>query len=345
MFSSLSIAYLFFGGAGAAALVISCAIDLFFAREPFGERRLESVEHGLQGLRGLTLAFCAGTAFLAFGTACLAVDLGRVDRILFLFFRPSLSYLTVGSYALALLCILSVVHCAVRVLGISWVHRGLVSVLEGFTIIVGAMVVAYTGLMLAAMDSVELWANGFVPALFALSSLSSGGMLNVGAMALVGILPASKRALERGLVAKGSPEAVCAKLVRIDGVIILLELAVAFALVSWSGVSPFGISADSSQAFVSVAWWAGFVLAGLVVPLAFERASVRIGDNVGYDGLARCRLVMGAVALVLLGSFCLRVAIVNGGSHEGLELEDPVLPSCVAQSEEDAVDIASPYGG
>ena len=78
-------------------------LDLALVRAPFGTDARVSVDEAPPCERVAAFALLAGFAALALGVLCLLFDLGRIDRVLDLFLRPSPTYLTVGSFALAVL--------------------------------------------------------------------------------------------------------------------------------------------------------------------------------------------------------------------------------------------------
>ena len=111
---------------------------------------------------------------LALSAFCLLLDLGSPHRFFLLFLRPTASLLSAGSFVLlAALLRLRPAWQRFHALGWpapSWARKGL----EALCAVLATVLMVYTGLYLAWMEAVPLWSNGALPALFALSSLSSG---------------------------------------------------------------------------------------------------------------------------------------------------------------------------
>ena len=172
----------------------------------------------------------------------------------------------------------------------------------------------YTGLLRQGLGAVALWRSPFVPVLFTLSSLSCGI-----AVVLVAAFFADP---------EGEAGRIVRPLVRADAALIVLEAAAAapFAGLALAGGHP-GTAASAAQLVDgsgAPAWWGGFVLCGLAVPLAVELAfAVRERSQArALQPVLRTALAVAAV-LVLVGGFSMRSAIVDAGMHRDLELEEP----------------------
>ncbi|MDE3075106.1 MAG: polysulfide reductase NrfD, partial [Chloroflexota bacterium] len=159
-------------------------------------------------------------------------------------------------------------------------------------LVLAAALVSYTGVLLG-QTSRPLWSGTwFIPALFAVSALSTG----VAALALL--------ARWRGRAAV--PEVV-ARLERADGALLLMELAVLaifLAWLSWLSTPPAARSA-SVLLSGSFAWWfwGGVVVVGLLAPLVLAKARRALGSLAAWAG----------PALVLAGGLALRYVIVAAG--------------------------------
>ena len=174
MLGTLAVGYLFLGGAGAGAIVVASVLDLALVRAPFGTDARVSVDEAPPCERVAAFALLAGFAALALGVLCLLFDLGRIDRVLDLFLRPSPTYLTVGSFALAVLAACGAFLTLVRFAYLPSVPRAAAVAVEAVAVAVGLVVMVYTGLLLQGLGAVALWRSPFVPVLFTLSSLSCG---------------------------------------------------------------------------------------------------------------------------------------------------------------------------
>ncbi|WP_346685411.1 NrfD/PsrC family molybdoenzyme membrane anchor subunit [Enteroscipio rubneri] len=91
-----------------------------------------------------------------------------------LFLRPSPTYLTVGSYALAALALLGAFLAAVRFAYLPSIVRSVMRAAEALSVLVDIVVMLYTGLLLQDAAGVVFWHSPLVPVLFALPSLSCG---------------------------------------------------------------------------------------------------------------------------------------------------------------------------
>ena len=174
MFSVLAVGYLFLGGAGAGAIAVASILDLAWVRAPFGHASRIGIGEATPLERTVAVGMLAGFAALALGMLFLLFDLGRIDRVASLLLRPSLSFLTVGTYALAGLAVCAALLVAVRFAYLPSVPRGAVRAVEAAAAVVAVVVMLYTGLLLQNTGAVALWSSPLVPVLFLLSSLSCG---------------------------------------------------------------------------------------------------------------------------------------------------------------------------
>lgn len=307
MLGTLAVGYLFLGGAGAGAIVVASVLDLALVRAPFGTDARVSVDEAPPCERVAAFALLAGFAALALGVLCLLFDLGRIDRVLDLFLRPSPTYLTVGSFALAVLAACGAFLTLVRLAYLPSVPRAAAVAVEAVAVAVGLVVMVYTGLLLQGLGAVALWRSPFVPVLFTLSSLSCGSALVLAAAQLTGAASAFATVLGRLAV--------------VDAVVIVLEAA---ALAVFAGTALAGVGGDfvvgrtaealaaSAEALVAgeAAWlfWGGLVLAGLAVPFALDVILARLRRP-------RPAIALVAAACVLAGGLAMRYCVVEAGMH------------------------------
>lgn len=318
MLGDLAIAYLFLGGAGAGALVVCCLTDLLWLKEPFGRER---VPRGLSRWpveRLVGLSMLAGLLMVAAGAVCLTFDLGRVDRVISLLLSPPASLMNWGSWALVALIALSCFAVAVRFLAIPAIGRGAMIAVEAAAVPVAVFVMAYTGFLLQTLYGARFWGLWPVVALFVLSSLSCGIAVPVLLQAVVG--------------KDEFTDALAQTLLKVDVPVIVLEVAVAVALLVLAGGSNHpGIQASFAslvQGPAAAWWWAGFAVCGLALPFACEAAS--LATRVPEGAL---RLAVAAAIFVLIGGVSLRVAIADVGSFRPLELSAPASSADEAQAE------------
>lgn len=310
MFGDLAVLYLFLGGAGAGCVSVCCALDLALVRQPFGLRAAYGPGPSAEPReRTIDFAFALGFALLAAGVVCLLADLGRVDRVASIFLSPRLSALAVGAWALAVLLVISAALALVRFLYLPEVPQGAVRAGEALALPVALVAMTYTGVLLEGLGGVAFWMTPLLPALFVLSSLSCGTAAVFAAAPFSG--PTSNELLR-----------MLKLLVRFDALIIVAEAAVAAAFLLWAGQSAHPGAAASLNAIMegraALAWWLGFGVCGIAIPLAVELV---FGRRVNRAGHARKALAMAA-ACALVGALCMRWAVVDSGTHRDLELEE-----------------------
>lgn len=308
MFGELAVGYLFLGGAGAGSIAIASALDLACVRTPFGERARVCVDEAAPAERAVSFGMLVGLACLLLGIVCLLLDLGRVDRALSLFFSPSLTYLTLGSYALVLLAALGALLVAVRFAFFPGISRRVVSVAEAFAVLAGFAVMLYAGLLLQGVGGVAFWRSPFLPVLFVFSALSCGFAIVLLAAVLAGL--------------EKPPVRLVRMLVRADAAVIVLEVLTAALLMGTAQADAHPAVVQSLARLVegdlAARWWVGFVACGMVVPFALEAMfSVSRQPSLAWSAVAV------AAVLVLVGGFCMRGAVVEAGSHRDLVLEKP----------------------
>ena len=288
MFSVLAVGYLFLGGAGAGAIAVASILDLAWVKAPFGHASRIGIGEATPLERTVAVGMLAGFGALALGMLFLLFDLGRIDRVTSLLLRPSLSFLTVGTYTLAGLAACAALLVAVRFAYLPSVPRGAVRAVEAAAAVVAVVVMLYTGLLLQNTGAVALWSSPLVPVLFLLSSLSCG----IAAL----LLAAYFAPADAGIAW------LFRTLARADAVIVVLEAASAQRL---------------AEGDLALWWWVGFALCGLVVPLAVEGVLSARGS---FSEACRTGLAVAAV-LVLVGGFSMRTALAEAGSHRELALE------------------------
>lgn len=324
MLSILSISYLFLGGAGAGALFLLTVLDIRspwassatsvssqFEQRTYKTRRLSTQRRqGKQRLpsfdpqlayRGLFSAgYGAGFVVLALGTLCLLADLGRVDRVLLLFMYPTSSLVSLGTYALTLLMLSSTVLAAIWLFCIRVTHRWIINTLRGVILFLSMLIMLYTGLLFQSMGTGLLIGSVLIPILFVLSSLSTGSAVLFIVFSLT-----------RGAQGfRGTNN----KLLRVDFIIIALEILITCALVIQALLTT-GF-AQTTQAVLegseAMVFWLGFVACGLIVPFLFELLQWRGWKNLLRQSDTYLSFVLVA-ALVLIGGFCLRWCVVMVG--------------------------------
>lgn len=294
MLEDLVVWYLFLGGAGAGLLFVSTVLEMLSPQAIDSSRACQGARYAPKPVyrRFFGPSYGVGIAAVALGMLCLLLDLGRSDRALAIFLQPTLSFISVGAYALAALVALAAVLAAIWLFGVDFFHRLFVRVLRVFVAIASLVVMAYTGLFLASMPSVPLWATPWIPPLFVASALSSGIALMVCAVVLTG--------------SGGEFKATLQRMQKIDAAVIVCEILLLglFVLAAFLGSETARMSAERLLAGdLAALFWGIVVVLGLVVPLACEALNRRMG--------ARAAVFSGI--LVLAGGFFLRWCIAQAG--------------------------------
>ena len=214
--------------------------------------------------------------------------------IFLLFLRPTASLLSVGSFVLLAALLASGCLAAVHALGWpapSWARKGL----EALCAVLATVLMVYTGLYLAWMEAVPLWSNGALPALFALSSLSSG---------MAAVLLAAPFVRDWALLSGW-----IGGLHRAHLVVLGLEFLALVVFLALAAINPFagpGLAQLVSPDGQAPWFFAGFVLGGIIVPFAAETLRPFTG---------RVAPVAASEVLCLFGGLILRFCLVLAGSH------------------------------
>lgn len=277
------ILYLFLGGCGAAVLLVAAWWSLAVRNLPGGTVGFEDPFRSAR-----FWALVTGLLMLGVAALFLLLDLGRPQLFWLLFVRPTSSLLSLGAFLLSatlLVALFLLAGAVMRPLASLTVRK----VAEGLLCALSLGVMVYTGLYMACLESVPLWNNLALPALFALSSLSSGLSCM---LVLTAFVPDSFRL-----------EGAVRRLHCIHGAVLALEAATLaiFLVLAWQDVfARPGIAALLSLEGLGQWFFAGFLAAGLAVPLAAEAACV----------LGRISAAIPAEFLCVLGGLVLRFCVV-----------------------------------
>lgn len=170
LFGTIVIAYLFLGGATAGSLLITCVWSISFYRSRTSESERDVL--AFKTLRGR--CYLASFMLLAFSILCLLWDLGSPERALLLLTRPHLSVLSVGAFALSAEALVAGALVVSDYYNPQAIDGRVRKALEYACAVLSVAVMIYTGVFLAANDSVPFWATWTLVALFFFSSFSSG---------------------------------------------------------------------------------------------------------------------------------------------------------------------------
>lgn len=271
------------------------------------------------------IAMFLGVPLVLVGSLLLVLDLGEQLRAWHLFTRLRLgSPMSAGSWILLLYALVGVVMIALwwsksfepgelrlSVLsGLASVIRpaaSAIGVLSWIAFVLAVLLIAYTGVLLSATNQ-PLWGGVLLlPALFVASAISTG-------MALLVLVLRTGFGRLLDLLFGGEGERVPADTLHAMGtaslVLGIVELVVLVGYIAWLA---FFSTAAGAQAIgvlltgpMSLVFWGGVVLVGLVIPLVLEFASLR-----GREMLVGS--VLASTSLVLLGGLFLRAAVLLGG--------------------------------
>lgn len=298
MFSDLIVLYLFLGGVGAGSLVVFSSVEAVksaFALSGRREAPLWEAEVVCLPDQFLEYAWPVAWACVSVGILCLALDLGRPERLLEFVLAPRLSTMTVGAYSLVASFACSGFFALRTLFDGLPSHPGMRLGFAVVGIASGAAMALYTGVLLQSSAAILFWQSPFLPVLFLLSSLSCGMAVSLGALAFT----RSRRPVEEQ-----------ARLMAdVDSVLIVLEAVVLAVLLAHAVM--FGGAGASVEALLSGdlsgAFWAGLVVIGLAMPLAVER-SVPARNF-------RPQLLWAAGCL-LIGGLTLRWLVVSAAAYD-----------------------------
>lgn len=306
MLSELIIAYLFLGGIGSGACLVSCVLCAFVPSE-----RIASCREGrvllwapVEYRRFLVPPFVVSAICFSVGAACLVGDLGRADRLLLLVISPRPTLIVIGMWSIVLATAAAVANGAAWAGLVRNVSLRISRVAEIGGIVFSGIAMVYTGLLLWQTSyAIPFWSNALIPGLFVASSISSGMAIVVALAAVTGVDSLFRPVLRH--------------LALFDIIIVAIEAVMVVCLFAWAFGFSSGTSSPLSVAvlesvrillFESQAdlFWGGFIGVGIIGSLLGDVVLVRRG-SLG----ARATLVLAAC--VLVGSLALRWCIAMAG--------------------------------
>jgi formate-dependent nitrite reductase membrane component NrfD len=311
----LNVWYLFLGGAGAGAFFLLALMSLLspWATGKDGRGRashfVPQAPYTALFAPGLLLSFI----LLALSALCLVADMGRLDRLLYLFLYPTWSLLTIGSYALTVLLVAGAVLLAAWLRLLPPLNRGVVRVVEVLGMVAAVVMMVYTGLLFYSIGEGLLWGLPVITVLFVLSSLSTG-------IALI-IVPTFFTTAGTVFLT------VIRRLAFVDVFLILCEAACAALLLVFAAGGGEWSSGSVRQLLEGVyqtAFLGGFLLIGLAVPFMLEalflwqtgaRRRLRAQGATSCDNVIQnSTLIALASSAVLAGGLFLRYCIIGAGA-------------------------------
>lgn len=271
------------------------------------------------------VAMFLGVPLVLLGSLLLVVDLGEQLRAWHLFtrFLPE-SPMSMGSWILLLYALIGIVMIAlwwaksfepgeVRLTVLSGVASVIrpaaraLGVLGWINLVLAVLLITYTGVLLSATNQ-PLWGGILLlPALFVVSAIATGTALLVLVMRT-----GFGRVVD--ILFGGEGEPVPGEVLHTMGmsslILGIIEVVVLIGYLGWlaffstpAAASALAVLLTGSMSFL---FWGGVVLLGLLIPLVLELASVR-----GKEALVGSMLA--SAALVILGGFFLRAAVLLGG--------------------------------
>lgn len=226
LFGPLVVGYLFFGGMGAGACCVLASMVLLVPKDYYYVTSLKTSRkypvgtcastHEYRRLFGI--GFTAAFVSLALGAAMLLADSGTQQVIVRLVSNPTLTFLSIGSFALAATLALSLLLAVCWGVAHSPLQYRFARITSWLLLAFGIVTALYTGLLLASMTAVPFWANIWLPVLFLTSSLSCGSALVLACGCLGGAI------LQFGTVFH--------RLLMLDLAVMSVELAIAVAFMA-----------------------------------------------------------------------------------------------------------------
>lgn len=292
MFSAFVIVYLFLGGFGSGLLLISAFSSLVFH---CALDRNEIEEAAFDEWRNR--CFLWGFVIVLCGALCLLLDLGRPERFVMLFMRPSsVSVLAYGTMFLTALIVCSgFLVFANYIAGRMRIPIAMHRIGEVVCSLLSIAVMAYTGVYLMSTQAVAFWTSPLIVALFVASALSMG----FSGCAFAGSLLRDAWMLEDANVA-----------LRWGHIIALAIEACLLASFLAGAMNRGGRAADSCMLLFSgdleVWFLGGVVMCGLAIPLIREVAPASLRQSAAFPV---------SDVLCVFGGLALRLCLVSAGLH------------------------------
>lgn len=291
--------YLFLAGVGAGLYLVGASIEFWRAADGGGRRSLDWARW----------AIALGGPLVGMGTLFLIWDLGRPARFLRAFRRVSTAWIARGTWILLGFVLVSVAQGGAWLLlgwgegapGAGWLA------LVSLGSVLALATAVYTGFLIGAMIPRPMWNTPLLPFLFLVSALSTGLGAAFLAVWFWRMAPGPK--------AGGEVDSLLAWLAGTDIGLLVLEMLVVYAYLALSSSK----SPEAVQLLLrgplSPLFWAGFVGAGVALPLGLEAYSLTL-EETG----ARAALQAGSGMLLLAGGLILRLWILAAGLRVPIRL-------------------------
>ena len=274
--------YLFLAGMGAGAFALSALASF--------------VKPELKKLR--TIGYIIAPVVVIVGCLLLMVDAkgGLLNPIRFFFIVSNLQ--SVMAWGVIILCLFIVVSAITLLFMLK--KGSTPKALDIVGLVLAVCVAAYTGLLLGMAPGFPLWNPVVLPLLFIVSAVSSG----FAAVLFVSYIMGSKEAGELGFLKKtgiGLPV--------LEAVLVIVLFVVAMMTQGSAAEAAAASVMNMVAGSYALPFWVGFVIVGLVAPLAIEfmhqRKAVASSDGGSQNAMA----IVGE-ACVLIGAFMLRFLMI-----------------------------------
>ena len=290
MYGPLIIAYLFFGGTAAGAMLVMAWWSLRFYRK--ANRPTSRMARAFAAMQ--QRVYPIGFVLLLVSMLCLLGDMNYLERAFLVFTRPHPTPITFGAYALAAEMVLAAALSVANILQPLFFTGKVRRFLEILTVPCSVLLMVYTGVYLFSIMGVPLWNNPTIIPLFFCSSLSSG----ISAVLLVDYFADGSTLLLRAAKPLQKAHMTCIAAEAIVAIAYGASLALdpaaeaSLSLLTSPGIAP-----------VLLIGFAGF---GMAAPFCME----------GYT-LARkeCRTIPVSDFVCLVGGFCLRWCVIMCATH------------------------------
>ena len=244
--------YLFLGGLGGGAIIVSSAADLFFGRGDV-----------------FALGSFMTAVLIALGSGLLIFELGRPLQFWRVFSRQK-AIMTVGAWMLSLLIVTSFVYFTFWPDFSPWrTLAGVRKALAAFNLLLGLGVCTYTGILLGSLKPRCFWNTPALPVLFLISGLSTGVALQ---SLLAGFWPYSG--------GHDVVEAMHTWLKAIDLGLMVLELSILLVYVLMMRTTLGAAAARSATRWLTgsyaLPFWGGVIGLGLLLPAVLYALGVPV---------------------------------------------------------------------
>ncbi len=287
--------YLYFGGLGAATLVVTFLTDMYL--KPYRQLVLWGAISGI-------VMLSAGSALL-FEHLLDHIAVIHVLNPLVIFKKPD-AWIAWGTQFITWMMIWGFLYALPAVMDAQTAHKipllkgllkwSLVQTITAFSrrfkmvigwlaTINGVGVAVYTGLLLQSFPAVALWHNPAVPLLFTVSAFST-------ALAYLLIVLNLFNHREEDLKLRHSYE-------RIDLILIFTELVILFSFFQFMLAGSESAIHSAKLLWTDLGWLIGFIGFGLIVPFFLELKGVTKGWSSRWP-------IVTASVLVLMGGYLLR---------------------------------------